>query len=447
MANPRVKAFMRWLLVVDRPIPLRTAAELSAEVERNYRWNFAVNLMDGAMFWLGLSFMSSATIMPLFVSKLTASQLTIGLIGVIANSGWFLPQLFTANLVQRLPRMKPVAVNLGFFTERLPVWLLPLAALLAVQAPGLALALFFLGYAGHALGAGLVATAWQDLLARIFPVTRRGRFFGLTTFVGNATGALGATFSAWLLTVLVFPGNFVAAFSIAAFFITLSWFFLALAREPEQPIAAPQQNNHQFWNGLRAILWQDANFRRFVIARLLVVLGGMGGGFVTVAAVRRWGVPDGVVGFYTLTYMVGQAVGTLASGFLADRLGHKLPFTLGVVAGMAGYVLAWLAPSPTWYYVVFLLLGMALGAAVVSGTMIALEFSAPHLRPTYVGLINTAMGIVGILSPLLGAWLAGRSYELLFAISAAFTLAGLVALVWGVREPRLLPGQTASPSP
>lgn len=438
---------MRWLLVVDRPIPQRTALEISAEVEHNYRWNFAVNLMDGATFWLGLSFMSSATIMPLFVSKLTTSQLAIGLIGVIANSGWFLPQLFTANFVQRLPRMKPMVVNLGFFTERLPVWLLPLAALLAVEAPKLALALLFLGYAGHALGAGLVATAWQDLLARVFPVTRRGRFFGLATFVGNSAGALGATFSAWLLTMLAFPGNFVAAFSIAAFFITLSWAFLALTREPEQAIAAPRQNSQQFWSGLRAILRQDANFRRFVIARLLVVLGGMGGGFVTVAAVRRWGVPDGVVGLYTLAYMVGQAVGTLASGFLADRLGHKLPFTLGVVAGVAGYALAWLAPAPAWYYVVFLLLGTALGAAVVSGTMIALEFSAPHLRPTYVGLVNTAMGVMGILSPLLGAWLASRSYDLLFAISTAFTLAGLVALVWGVREPRRLQAQTVSPTP
>jgi MFS family permease len=446
MVNIQFKRMMRWLLVVDKPVPPRTDAEVTADVERNYPWNFAWNLLDGATFWFGLSFMSSATIMPLFVSKLTTSQLAIGFIGVIANSGWFLPQLFTANTVQRLPRKKPVVVNLGFFTERLPVWLLPLAALISVQAPTLALILFFAGYAGHAVGAGLVATAWQDLIARVFPVMRRGRFFGITTFVGNGTGTLGATFSAWLLATLVFPNNFVATFTIAATFITLSCFFLALTREPEQPVTAPRQTDREFWSSLPVILRRDDNFRRYVLARLLAVLGGMGSGFVTVSAVGRWQVPDGVVGLYTMVLLIGQTLATLAAGLLADRRGHKLPLTLSVLAATVAYALAWLAPAPGWYYVVFFLLGAATGTAVVSGTMIALEFSAAHLRPTYVGLINTAMGLVGMVSPLLGAWLASRSYDLLFALSTAFSLAGLAALHWWVQEPRRLPLKAELPS-
>ena len=96
----------------------------------------------------------------------------------IAQSAWFLPQVFTANLVERLPRKKPVVINLGFFLERLPMWVLVLAALVAGTSPLLALLLFFTGYAWHGLGAGIIATAWQDLIARCFPVDRRGRFFG-----------------------------------------------------------------------------------------------------------------------------------------------------------------------------------------------------------------------------------------------------------------------------
>lgn len=427
---------MRWLLRVDPPALARSASDVAAEVERHYPWNFVVNLLDGATFWLGLSFMSSATIVPLFVSKLTTSQLAIGLVAVIANSGWFLPQLFTANTVQRLPRRKPVVVNLGFFTERLPLWLLPLAALLAVEAPTVALVLFFLGYAGHAVGAGIVATAWQDLVARIFPVDRRGRFFGITTFVGNGTGALGATFSAWLLATLVFPTNFVATFTLAAFFITLSWFFLALAREPEQAVTAPRQSNRQFWAGLPQLLRSDRNFRRFILSRLLLVLGNMGAGFLTVAAVSRWQVPDGTVGLYTLALLIGQTVANAAAGFLADRTGHKLPLELGSALLVCAYLLAWLAPAADWYFVVFVLLGLGTGAAVVSGTMIVLEFSPSDLRPTYTGLINTAMGMMGMISPLIGAWLATRSYDALFALSALFCLGGLVGLRASVREPR-----------
>ncbi len=436
MFNIPMKRAMRWLLVVDKPVAARSDAELAAEVEANYGWNFAVNVLDGATFWLGLSFISSATIVPLFVSKLTPSQWAIGLIGVIANSGWFLPQLFTANRVQRLPRKKPVVVNLGFFTERLPLWLLPLAALLAVSSPTLALVLFFLGYAGHAVGAGIVATAWQDLIARCFPVARRGRFFGFTTFLGNGTGAVGALLSAWLLANLAFSVNFAATFTIAATFITISWAFLALTREPEQLPTAPRQSERDFWASLPGILRHDSNFRTFLVARLLLVLGGMGGGFVTVAAIQRWQVPDGTVGLYTVAILLGQTAGTLGLGLLADRRGHKLALEVGAVAAVLAYSLAWLGLSSASYFAVFGLIGIALGAYVVSGLMIVLEFSPAHLRPTYAGLVNTALGLAGIVSPLVGAWLASMNYDWLFALSALLNLAGLVLLRWRVQEPR-----------
>jgi hypothetical protein len=117
----RPKLMLRWLLQVDQPVPDRNEAEIEAEVERNYRWNYWVNLLDGATFWFGSSFISSATIVPLFVSKLSDSAWAIGVTAVIAQGSWYLPQLFTANLVERLPRKKPVVVNLGFFTERLPL--------------------------------------------------------------------------------------------------------------------------------------------------------------------------------------------------------------------------------------------------------------------------------------------------------------------------------------
>jgi len=41
---------LRWLLEMDRPVPVRTDEQLAAEVERHYKWNFAVNLLDGASF-------------------------------------------------------------------------------------------------------------------------------------------------------------------------------------------------------------------------------------------------------------------------------------------------------------------------------------------------------------------------------------------------------------
>lgn len=434
---------LRRLLQIDRPVADVSDQEVTAAAERHYRWNFTVNLLDGVAFWFGLSFVSSTTIAPLFISKLSDDPLPLGVMAMLAQGGWFLPQLFTANAVERLARKKPVVVNLGFFLERLPMWFLVLAALLAAGNARLALLVFLLAYAWHVLGAGIIATAWQDLIARCFPVERRGRFLGITTFLGTGMGALGAGLSGWLLATFSFPANFAYTFLIAAAGITLSWVFLALTREPVQPVREARQSTRQFWSGLRRIVQRDHNYRRFLLARVMLALAAMGQGFVTVAAVRRWSVPDGVVGAYTAAMLVGQTSGNLVFGVLADRYGHKLSLELSGLAVLLAFVLAWLAPFPAWYYLVFFLLGLHLGAIIVSGILVVMEFSAPQRRPTYVGLANTSVGVAGAVAPLVGAALAGAGYSLLFALSAACGLVGLILMRWWVREPRWEPAQEA----
>jgi MFS family permease len=209
-----------------------------------------------------------------------------------------------------------------------------------------------------------------------------------------------------------------------------------LTREPVQAVDVPQQSNRQFLAKLPSIVRRDQNFRRFLIARSLLALGTMGTGFITVSAILRWQVPDSTVGLYTAAYLLGQTVGNLAFGFLADRFGHKLSLELGALASALAFTLAWLAPSPQWIYAVFFLLGINLAAVIVSGILVALEFSEPQRRPTYVGMANTTAGLASIVAPLLGAWLAVLDYSWLFAAGAAVNLVALVVMHWWVKEPR-----------
>jgi MFS family permease len=187
---------------------------------------------------------------------------------------------------------------------------------------------------------------------------------------------------------------------------------------------------------LPGILRSDQNFRRFLAARLLMTLGNLGAGFVTVSAIYRWHVPDEEAGLYTAILLIGQMLGNLASGFLADRFGHKLSLEVGALSACLAFGLAWLAPSPAWIYAVFFFMGVNLGTILVSGILVALEFSEPRRRPTYAGLTNTSVGLVGMVAPLLGAGLAAVSYGWLFAAGAAINLCALVAMRWWVREPR-----------
>ena len=437
--SKRFNPILRKLLRVDHPVPQRTDAELNAEIQRNYRWNFSVNLLDISSFWFALSFISSATIVPLYISKLTDSTFAIGLAAVIAQSSWFLPQIFTANFVERLPRKKPVIVNLGFFLERVPMWLLVLSALLAVRSPTLALIIFLGGYAWHGFGAGIVATSWQELIARCFPVERRGRFLGTSFFFGATAGALAAGLSARLLENYPFPTNFVYGFLLAAAFITFSWFFLAQTREPVPSERPPRRATRQFWADLPDLLRKDINFRRYLVARFLFAFSAMSVGFITVAAVRRWQVADSVVAVYTATWLFGQMGGNLLFGFLSDRYGHKLTLELGTIAGFSAFSLAWLAPESQWYFLVFFLMGMMDSAVILSGILVLMEFSSADNRPTYAGITHTGVGVVNIAGPLIGAGLAAVGFNWLFAASTALALSAFAALHWWVKEPRNQP--------
>lgn len=407
-----------------------------AETEKRNRHNFIVNILDGTNFWLGYSFIAPGVILPLYVSHYTSSTFLIGLVTVISTMGYFLPQLFTANWVQRLPVKKVLPVNVGLFTERLPLFLLPLAALIFANNPRLALILFFLLFAWHSFGAGIIAVAWNDMIAKIIPIERRGRFMGITGFGGQTMGVVGASLAAWLLDHYAFPRGYVYSFAIGAFFIFISWIFIAQTRELPVKTQEKPVPNREFWSKLPALLKSDPNFSRFVLCMIVVNLSGLGWGFLAVYTMKHWNLLDGDVSLYNITLLVGMAAGNVVFGWLADRRGYKLVIEISACVAILAIILTILSPSAIWFHLVFLLRGISAGGFFL-GTMIALEFGPVAVRPTYIGLNNTSSGIITGVAPVIGGLLAGTiGYSGMFQVAAVLGCLGLVILHFLVMEPR-----------
>jgi MFS family permease len=411
---------------------------IQQKIERDYHWNFLVNSLDGASFWFGMSFFSSTIILPLFVSHFTDSPLTIGLISFLGWGGIFLPQLFMANAVERAPVKKFFPVTLGFFLERLPIFLLaPAVYFLAIRQPLLTLIIFFVLYAWHNFGAGVIIVGWQDLIAKIIPVEKRGRFFGISNFIGNGTGILGALAVPFLLGKFDFPLGYVYAFSITAVFIFLSWVFLSLTREPAVPNSKPQVSQREYMRSLPEILRRDRNFRNYLLTQIVFSLSGMPTGFLIVYAVKTWSLPDAQAGGFMIALQVGLTLANLFFGFFSDHKGHKMSLEICLALSTLTLLLAILAPSPWWFFPIFFLRGAVNAGSIISGISIVYEFTGAEDRPTYIGLANTIPGMAGSIAPLIGGWLAGAiSYRWMFILSAAIGAAGWVLLRFAVREPR-----------
>lgn len=421
---------------------LVSSAAVQAAAERNYRWNFLVNALDGATFWLGMSFISSTVILPLFVSHFTDNPLLIGLIPFLNAVGVYLPQIFMANAVERAPLKKFFPVTIGFFSERLPIFLLaPMTYFLAISQPRWTLILFFVLFAWHALGVGLIVVGWQDMIAKIIPVKHRGRFFGITNFIGNGAGVLGALALPFVLDRYAFPLGYVIAFTVASALMVISWVFIALTREPAVYSSKPAVSQLDYLRSLPAILRRDHNFRSYLLTQIIFALSGMATGFLVVYAVQRWNLPDAQASGFTVALQIGLALANLFFGFLADRKGHKLSLEICMAVSVLSLALAIVAPSPWWFFPIFFLRGAVNAGIFVSGISIVYEFTDAENRPTYIGLANTIPGVAGALAPLIGGWLAGAlSYQAMFVLSAVIGVVSWGLLRFAVAEPRTVKG-------
>ncbi|GAB4500736.1 MAG: MFS transporter [Anaerolineales bacterium] len=410
------------------------------EIRENLKFNLAANLTDAAFFGIGWGLGSFGTIIPLFVNQLTSSALLIGLIPAIHAVGWQLPQLFTAGWVGKMRRFKPAVLKMTIH-ERVPYLGLALAALLLpMLGASIILPLTFLLLIWQGIGSGVTANAWQSMIAKIIPAEARGTFFGVQAAMANIFISLSAVGAGYLLEKMNPPYGFALSFFLAALMMGISYLFIAMTREPESAEVLPEESAPHFWQIARQILRRDANFRWFLVFRVLFQFATMGFAFYIVFGLRRFEMSALIAGFLTAALTISQTVGNAFMGYLGDRLGHRLMLIAGALAVALSSILAWYAPSVEWLYPVFVLAGLANVSFWTIGMAITVQFGRESERPVYIGLSNTLIAPATILAPVLGGWIADSAgFEMTFLLSAIGGVLTALLLLTLVKDPRQNP--------
>jgi MFS family permease len=409
---------------------------IESELLRSLKHNMIVNVLDGAFFGMALGFASFVTVLPLYVSAMTSSAILIGLIPAIHTIGWQLPQVFTARRVSKQRRYKPMVLAFTIH-ERLPFLGLALTAWYATKLGNdttLALTYGLLIWQG--LGGGFTATGWQSLIGKIIPSRLRGTFFGLQASAADVLASLSAVIAGFILEKHGDGRGFALCFLLAFIAMGISWFFIALTREPERSIPEVSARPVEFWTGIGNILRRDANFRWFLVARSLSQLAIMGWAFYTVFAVDQQGASKLSAGWMTAVLLAVKIISNPVMGWLSDHWSHKATMELGLGAATLSALLAYWAPSPGWFYLVFALAGIADGAIWTVALSMTLGFGNEAERPAYIGLANTLIAPANILAPFLGGWLAELAgYPAAFLFSAVGGVAAALIFQFQVRDP------------
>jgi len=408
---------------------------LNQELRQHLRYNVVVNLLDGGFFGLALGFSSFTAFIPIFVNRMTHSAILIGLVPALHAVGWQFPQLFTAGWISRLRRYKPVVLLLTT-QERIPFFGLALAALfLPVLGKQLTLILTFFFLIWQGLGGGLTANAWTSMIGKIIPSESRGTFIGMQSAAANGMLSLGSILAGLLLVRVSDRYDFSVLFLITGILLVFSLVFLAMTRELEDTEKHIPAERQPFWKGTRTILQRDVNFRWFLAARILSMFASMGFSFYIIYAIRRFGMDDFTAGLIVATMTGASILANPLMGWAGDRWGHRRLMLLGMMAATLSSLIAWLAPTLNWFYLVMVLAGLANVAIWTITLTLTIEFGGEAERPIYIGMSNTLVAPATILAPILGGWLADSvSYNFMFLVTALASVLTLVVLFF-FKEP------------
>jgi MFS family permease len=409
-----------------------------------YSRTFILGVINGVLFNLAEALIGGTTVLPTFISQVTASKVLVGLSGTMGNAGWFMPQLVVANLIGHLKHKKPVYVWAGAVRIAM-IWGIALLVASAGEPHVISfVAVFFVLYSIYALGAGVAGIPFMDIVGKAVPSRRRGTFFGARLFFGGIVSALAGIFVTNVLASRPFPGNFAALFFAASVIVTLAIISFSLVKEPEKRIRERRMPFRKFLLKGPFLLKNVRSYRLLLVVRILLGIWGMALPFYIVYAREKLGLEASAVGIFLSIQMVGMILSNLLWGALSNRVGNKM--VLELVSAVA--VISPLVTMATRFCdslrctpgfgLVFFFLGFALSGIRLGYTNYMLDVSPEAERPTYLGFMNTFLAPVLLLSSIGGLLIEKTSYDVLFI---TVIVAGIAALVFALQleEPRRNP--------
>lgn len=366
------------------------------------------------------------TVLAWLLAALGAPASFTGLLVPIRESGSMLPQAALVPLIRRLGVRKWVWVAGGVLQAGAVLAMAAVAATLDGTAAGVGI---LVALTAFAFARSLSSIASKDVLGRTVPKGARGQLGGYATIgsgvaaitVGLGMRALGgentpATTFAWL-----FVGAAVAWLLAAATFATIV----------EEPGDREESDRSHALRDAIGLLRRDAPFRRFVVARTLLLVSALSPPFVVTLATELGGADLAGLGGFVISSGVAALIGGRFWGRMADRSSRR---TMMAAAGSAaGVVLVFLAllqidgarEVTLLYPAAYLLLALAHTGARLGRKTYVVDLAEGNERTDYVAVSNTAIGLLLLVTGGLTSLLALAGVEVALLGLAVLGLGGV----------------------
>ena len=363
---------------------------------------------------IGDRIVDAKTVLTWLMATLGAPSALTGLLVPVRESGALLPQVLVARFVAGRPRRQPTWL-VGALGQATAVAAM---AVIAVTLRGVVAGVALVGaLAVFATFRSVCSLTIKDVMGRTIPTGERGQVTGWAT---TASGLVAITVGLGIRALGADAGRAVFGALLAAaavLWLASAGVFLRV-REPAVP------DDHDARAGVAAslrLLVTDQPFRRFVIARTLLLVSALTPPYVVLLAQRVTGSEVAGLGPYVIASGVASLVGGRLWGPFADRSSRRLvAFASGaasvlVLVFLAGRQLDVLGDAAWWYVATYFAIALVHQGARLGRSTYVVDLGDTGGRTDYVAVSNTAMGVlllvVGGLSALVA--LAGPTAALL----------------------------------
>ncbi len=367
-------------------------------------WKNVSWLLSVEVFWgVALSLISMVAILPVFLSRLGATNTVIGVLPVVWILTTSFAGAFAAHLTSGLTHHKRAVMVLhalaGIPWVLLALWF----GVAARPSAGVDIVVFLAVWGGSWVLMGFTIPVWINFIGKVTRPELRARSFGTIFFFQTLMGAIGGWVGSQVLgSRLPFPANYALGFLVAGIAMSTGSLFFSPVKEEASGTTEQGQPFDMVVRYAREILADRTGLRAYLLALLFSTGAYLLATYYPVFAQTRFSLRARDSAIYTALCMAGQMLGSVLTGVIGDRFGYARVAVVAMGALIVGLTLAIWGDHPAYYYATAFALGIFIVADQLARYNLSMAF-CPHED-------NTAyLGIIPALVAPLSALIAGSS--------------------------------------
>jgi ACS family hexuronate transporter-like MFS transporter len=162
-----------------------------------------------------------------------------------------------------------------------------------------------------------------------------------------------------------------------------------------------------------------------LVATILNYVDRLAFNYLSAEGALRKLIPDDAFGYIGTAFFIGYLISNLASGFIIDKLGTRIGYSLCMAFWTTASLLQALATLPFHFGIFRALLGIGEAGNWPAAIKLTSEWFSPEERSTATGIFNSGAAVGAIITPPLVVWL-GKAY----GWQAAFIIIGALGYLW-----------------